>query len=114
MGVRPTPRHRIVSEAAYSCPPAHTINVTRAGALTLFGPWFEPMMPVGRVYQAPPATVPRNAPVFGYNGLKSVSNSDLVITGQAVRAKKSKSPSPSGANNGSSAGSSPSKGTTGP
>ena len=70
-------------------------------------------MPLGRIYQAP-TTVARNTPVFGYNGLKSVSNSDLVITGQAVRAKKSKSPSPSGANNGSSAGSSPSKGTTGP
>ena len=50
-------------------------------------------MPLGRLYQAP-TTVARNAPVFGYNGLKSVSNSDLVITGQAVRNKKSKSPSP--------------------
>ena len=51
-------------------------------------------MPLGRIYQAP-TTVARNTPVFGYNGLKSVSNSDLVITGQAVRNKKSKSPSPS-------------------
>ena len=51
-------------------------------------------MPVGRIYQAP-TTVPRNTPVFGYNGLKSVSNSDLVITGKAVRSKKSKSKSPS-------------------
>jgi len=71
-------------------------------------------MPLGRIYQAP-TTVARNTPVFGYNGLKSVSNSDLVITGQAVRSKKSKSPSPGGgANgvNGRSAGSSPCKGTT--
>ena len=65
-------------------------------------------MPLGRLYQAP-TTVARNTPVFGYNGLKSVSNSDLVITGQAVRAKKSKSPSPGGA----SSGPSPSKGTAG-
>ena len=68
-------------------------------------------MPLGRLYQAP-TTVARNTPVFGYNGLKSVSNSDLVITGQAVRAKKSKSPSPGGVNNGPSAGPSPSKGTS--
>ena len=70
-------------------------------------------MPLGRLYQAP-TTVARNTPVFGYNGLKSVSNSDLVITGQAVRAKKSKSPSPGGAvgGNGRSAGSSPCKGTS--
>ena len=33
--------------------------------------------------------------MFGCNGLKSVSNSDLVITGKAVRSKKSKSKSPS-------------------
>ena len=55
-------------------------------------------MPVGRVYQAPStggATVARNTPVFGYNGIKSVSNSDLVITGKSVRSKtNSKSPSP--------------------
>ena len=68
-------------------------------------------MPLGRLYQAP-TTVARNTPVFGYNGLKSVSNSDLVITGQAVRAKKSKSPSPGAGANGRSAGSSPSKGAT--
>ena len=52
------------------------------------------VMPVGRVYQAPAttgATVARNVPVFGYNGLKSVSNTDLVITGKAVAKKKSKS-----------------------
>jgi len=53
-------------------------------------------MPLGRIYQAPAvATVARNTPVYGYNGLKSVNNSDLVITGKAVRSKNSKSPSPS-------------------
>ena len=54
-------------------------------------------MPVGRVYQAPAVANPvsRNPQVFGCNGLKSVSNSDLVITGKAVRSKKSKSKSPS-------------------
>ena len=54
-------------------------------------------MPLGRVYQAPPvvAAVPRNTPIYGINGLKSVSNSDLVITGRAVRSKQSKSKSPS-------------------
>jgi len=52
-------------------------------------------MPLGRIYQAPAvATVSRNTPVYGYNGLKSVNNSDLVITGKAVRSKNSKSPSP--------------------
>ena len=54
-------------------------------------------MPVGRVYQAPStgSTVARNTPVFGYNGIKSVSNSELVVTGKAVRSKNSsKSPSP--------------------
>jgi len=40
------------------------------------------------------ATVSRNTPVYGYNGLKAVNNSDLVITGRAVRSKSSKSPSP--------------------
>ena len=52
-------------------------------------------MPLGRIYQAPAvATVSRNTPVYGYNGLKAVNNSDLVITGRAVRSKSSKSPSP--------------------
>lgn len=54
-------------------------------------------MPVGRVYQAPSTgtSVARNTPVFGYNGIKSVSNSELVVTGKAVRSKNSsKSPSP--------------------
>ena len=54
-------------------------------------------MPVGRVYQAPTTlnTVARNTPVYGFNGIKTVSNSDLVITGKAVRSTKSKSKSPS-------------------
>jgi len=53
-------------------------------------------MPLGRIYQAPAvATVSRSTPVYGFNGLKSVNNSDLVITGKAVRSKNSKSPSPS-------------------
>ena len=54
-------------------------------------------MPVGRIYQAPAVanTIKRNPPVFGMTGLKSVSNSDLVITGKAVRSNKSKSKSPS-------------------
>ena len=52
--------------------------------------WFT--MPVGRVYQAPAVanTFSKNPQVFG-----SVSNSDLVITGRAVRSNKSKSKSPS-------------------
>jgi len=59
-------------------------------------------MPVGRVYQAPTTTlntVSRNTPVYGFNGIKTVSNSDLVITGKAVRSTKSKSKSPSPAPN---------------
>ena len=58
-------------------------------------------MPVGRVYQAPTTlnTVSRNTPVYGFNGIKTVSNSDLVITGKAVRSTKSKSKSPSPALN---------------
>lgn len=54
-------------------------------------------MPVGRVYQAPTTlnTVSRNTPVYGFNGIKTVSNTDLVITGKAVRSTKSKSKSPS-------------------
>ena len=50
-------------------------------------------MPLGRLYQAP-TTVARSTPVYGYSGIKGVSATDLVITGQAVRTKKSKSPSP--------------------
>ena len=50
-------------------------------------------MPLGRLYQAP-TTVARSTPVYGYSGIKAVSATDLVITGQAVRTKKSKSPSP--------------------
>jgi len=49
-------------------------------------------MPLGRIYQ-PPA-VPRNTPVYRYNGVKAANTSQLVVTGKAVRPLKSKSPSP--------------------
>jgi len=59
-------------------------------------------MPLGRIYQPPPSmgggtTVARNTPVYGHRGIKAsttVSNTDLVVTGKAVRNRTSKSPSP--------------------
>jgi hypothetical protein len=59
-------------------------------------------MPVGRIYQAPALTVPRQTPVYGFNGIKAAAvvasatvnhNPELIITGRSVR-NKSKSPSP--------------------
>jgi hypothetical protein len=60
-------------------------------------------MPVGRIYQAPALTVPRQTPVYGFNGIKAAAvvasatvshNPELIITGRSVRNNKSKSPSP--------------------
>ena len=60
-------------------------------------------MPVGRIYQAPALTVPRQTPVYGFNGIKAAAvvasatisyNPELMVTGRSVRNQKSKSPSP--------------------
>ena len=60
-------------------------------------------MPVGRIYQAPALTVPRQTPVYGFNGIKAAAvvasatisyNPELMVTGRSVRNNKSKSPSP--------------------
>ena len=60
-------------------------------------------MPLGRVYQAPAVPVPRNTPVYKPNGLKAVTNAELVVTGKAVRPPKAKSPSPVPSKNGGKA-----------
>jgi hypothetical protein len=61
-------------------------------------------MPVGRIYQAPALTVPRQTPVYGFNGIKSATataaavvsapSSSLAIAGRSGGGRKSKSPSP--------------------
>ena len=58
---------------------------------------------MGRLYQAPALTVPRQTPVYGFNGIKAAAvvasatinhNPDLVVSGRSLPRSKSKSPSP--------------------
>ncbi len=54
---------------------------------------------MGRIYQAPALTVPRQTPVYGFNGIKaatavvSAPSSSLAVAGRSG-GRKSKSPSP--------------------